>query len=157
APKKWHPGIDQRRQLTRKNHQDLWLNLFALEKNNAGFPARPRRPVDFPRATARFFSCFSVRTSFSLFVDTRREITALTQLADCFIGGTGFKHSGRFLSSSVESDVVITRHKKSLTHKDDNALKTAVEFFGGDAMYILILPRLCNRPRKCSQNHPGEG
>src|SRR6266508_3040892 len=97
--------------LTYRSLKILGCRARASEKNNAGFPARPRHSGHFRRAMARFFSWLSVRTTLSLFVNTGRKITGLTQLADCFIGGTGFKQSGRFLSSSIESDVVKTRHK----------------------------------------------
>jgi hypothetical protein len=101
------PGINERRQLTRENHQDFWLNLRALEKNNSGLRARFRRAHHLRRAAP---DCFVVGASYSLLVDTRWKIPSLTQSADCVICRSSFNQPGSFLSTGIESYIVITRH-----------------------------------------------
>src|SRR5215469_15706262 len=54
AAQQWQPGIDQRCQLTRKKHQDLWLNCFALEKDNVGLAARSCDTRHFRGAPTRY-------------------------------------------------------------------------------------------------------
>src|ERR1700730_19053186 len=78
----WQSGINERCQLTRENHQDFWLNLCALEKNNSALRSRFRRAHHLRRAAP---SCFVVGAGYSLLVDTRWKIPSLTQLTDCVI------------------------------------------------------------------------
>ena len=83
-------------------------NLFTLKKNNAGSRTWSRDASHLCRASGDL----PIRTAFGLFVDARRKKARLAQLANCFVRGSGFKQSSRFLSPRVESHVVVLRHKR---------------------------------------------
>jgi hypothetical protein len=109
AAEQRQPGIDQRRELTCKNHQRLRLDRLAPEERDL-FRAR-----SFFGAWNFGWLCFCAGGSSRsrcapLLVNIRREISGLAELADRFVRRTRVNQASRFLSSRIKRDVGVTRH-----------------------------------------------
>ena len=113
AAKQWQPGIDQRGQLPREDHERPGLDGLLFKERDVDIEF----DLFFQRAapSTSGLNCFRLRFStLALLAQAFGEIPRLPQLGNGVVLRFGVENARGFLTASIKGDVVVTRHRGAL-------------------------------------------